>query len=470
MFHSNVYWIATALILLVLGGYLWYTRHPTVEAILGGKIALPAAEVEALETLLADAGVAPRAVRVVEVDPDIPCWWPDYRNRLDAKLRVYRQFGRFGDNCLGIDREQVVSLSLVNTRLADTTPLARLPALRHVQLRDGRIETLASVPKGCRWSHLILSQNTLTDLKPLAACTALTNLDVSFNRLTALPDLRRLDQLERLDARQNALTDVAGLAEHPSLTWIDLSANRLTHVDGLAGLPWLETLHLGSNALSSLKGLHNLPALRSLYAYANRLQEVEPEALAGLPALLHVNLDGNLLRSMPPGYTYTGRGLRPFVIHPEAGTTPKVEVNNTPLAEALTNQALAAHDSKQVHSVDQLPHGRGTTQRTTRRGRSSGGLLSDGLDYEGTIGSLSGTYSTSFSGLSRQISVQVTASVESGRLRVYLAGSQGGYYYAEAIPGKPIDMSGLLISGTNYFIYFESVGGTANGIRWTAKG
>lgn len=455
------------LVLLALAGYAWYMRHPTVASVLRGTISLPAQEVAALEAVLADAGVPPDRVRVVPVDPDTPCWSYTYRRWWEERLRVYR---RFGHNCIGIDRGHVVGLSLVETSLADMRPLADLTALQNLQLRDARIETLAGLPADCRWRQVILAQNALTDVKPLARCEALEHLDLTFNRLTALPDLAPLRRLERLDLRKNELADITGLAGHPALTWIDLTANRLTAVDGLAGLPRLEMLHLGSNALTALRGLRDLPALQSLYAYRNRLETVEADVLAGLPALRHVSLDGTLLRALPPGYTYAGRGLRPVVIHPEAGPLPRIEVNNTPLAEALQKQAVADHDPRTVYPVDRLPRGRGTARQASRRGRAQGGLLSDGLDYEGRIGSLSGTLSERFDTLSRQVGVQVTASVERGRLRVYLAASDDGYYYAEALPGKPIAMSGLLISSTGYFIYFESVGGPAEGIHWTVKG
>ena len=186
------YWITTILVMIALGVYAFYMRHPTVAAVLSGKLSLPEREVAALDALLADAGVAPDRVRVVRADPHTPCWSHAYRKWWESKLRVYRRFGRFGENCIGIDRGQVIGVSLVDTQLADMTPLADLPALLHLQLRDARIDTLAGLPDECKWTVVNLAQNALTDLAPLPRCTALEDLNVSFNRLTALPDLKPL--------------------------------------------------------------------------------------------------------------------------------------------------------------------------------------------------------------------------------------------------------------------------------------
>ncbi len=460
-------WVVAVLWLLLVGGYLWYNRHPNASGIAQGKIVLAVGEAEALEELLTLAEVDPRAVRVVEADPQIPCWSHDYRNWLDHRLGVYRQFGRFGENCVGIDGQRVVSLSLVATRLSDMSPLSRLQALRQIQLRDARIAHPVGIGADCAWNWLVLSQNRLTDLNPLLSCTNLERLDVSFNQLQRLPDLRPLDKLRSLDARQNRLESVSGLAGHPSLVRIDLTANRLTGLEGLSGLPWLESLHVGSNGLTSMVGLEDLPGLRILWAHSNRLQEVEAEVTAGLPSLRFANLEGNPLNSLPPGYRFRA-GPGRAVIEPLDGTIPEIEINNTPLAEILAEQAQADHDGRRRHHVDQLPRGRGRAQGTTSRG-SSGGPISPTIDYEGTMAWLDGTHTQGFE-VDQALSVTVTASLDRGRIRVYLADPEKGYAYAEAVPGKPAEIAGRLISGSHsYLVLFESVGGRAEGIRWRVR-
>ena len=457
-------------LLLVLGlvGYNWYTRHATFASVQGGGFSLPASEVEAVEELLADAGVAPQRVRVVETSPEQPCWSYDHWSRLDVWLRVYRRFGRFSGriNCLGIDRGRVVSLSLVDTELADLYPLTRLPDLRSLYLSGNRIEHLDSTPKPCQWTYLSLESNGLIDGAALADCTQLETLDISHNRLTTLPSLQALERLEKLDASNNEITAVTGLASHPSLQQVNLYGNRLTTLDAIAGLPRLDYLNVSGNMLETLDGLRDLPALRRLEAGSNRIAAVDVEGLTAFPGLRAVGLSGNNIRAVPPGFAYDARTA---TLRPEGGA-PELDLRQNPVAEGLEADAVARHDGTAIHHVAELPRGRGRFQGSTRRGRERNGVLSSGLDAQGTAVWFDGAQSISFD-LHRGISVTATASVEKGRLRLYLEDADGGYRYAVAIPGKPLRISGPLISlGRGYFIYLESVDGRVEGLRWTVSG
>lgn len=83
---------------------------------------------------------------------------------------------------------------------------------------------------------------------------------------------------------------------------------------------------------------------------------------------------------------------------------------------------------------------------------------------------LNGTYTKGFD-VDQAVWVTVIASVEQGRIRAYLADAQGGYYYAEGIPGTPLQLSGRLLTSTStYRVMLESVDGRAEGIQWTVKG
>lgn len=322
-------WLLLILAVLAAGVYLWYTRHATAADVLRGEIPVPPEEAAALDALLTAAGVSGRAVRAIQTEPDVPCWSHRYRHWIDHRLGVYRQFGRFGHNALGLEGGHIVGLSLVEVPLAEAAPLAHLPHLRHLQLRDAHLRDLThALPPDCRWTHLNLSGNQLDDADFLTRCPNLREVDLSFNRIARLPDLRALPHLERLDVRQNRLGDLRALAGHPALQWLDAAGNRLTTAEGLAGLPWLATLHLGSNALTALDGLHDLPALTSLYLAANRLEALDAEILLALPMLRHVSLAGNPLRTLPPGFAPAG----PATLARADGTPPRLDVSQTPLA------------------------------------------------------------------------------------------------------------------------------------------
>ncbi|HMB90933.1 MAG TPA: leucine-rich repeat domain-containing protein, partial [Rhodothermales bacterium] len=299
------------LLFLVLGlvGYNWYMRHSTFADVQGGGFSLPASEVEAVGELLADAHLDSQRVRVVEASPDQPCWSYEHWTRLDDWLRVYKRFGRFPGitNCIGIDRGHVVSLSLVNTELADLYPLTRLPDLRSLYLTGNRIEHLDSIPKPCRWTYLSLESNGLIDCAALADCTQLETLDISHNKLTTLPSLEALERLESLDASNNEMEAVSGLAGLPSLQHLNLYGNRLTTLDAITNLPRLDYLSVAGNMLETLDGLRDLPALRRLEAGSNRIAAVDAEGLAVFPSLRGVGLFGNNIRAVPPGFAYDVR-------------------------------------------------------------------------------------------------------------------------------------------------------------------
>jgi hypothetical protein len=466
-FMTTLFWTAGLLGALALAGYGWVTRHPSFQEVQQDAVDVARSDVEAVAALLGDAGVDPGRVLVVETEPDAPCWevrwgWLDYH------LQVYKRFGAYpgGINCVGVDGGRVVSLSIVGTSLSTLGPLADLPMVRTLQLRDNRIATLAGIPSDCRWTHLDLGDNALTDLEAVTACRALRKLIVDRNRLEALPALQPLQELETLDARLNVIADVRRLEGHPALREVQLYDNRLTVAAGLAGMPWLERLTLSNNALTTLADLSALPALKRLDVASNRLERLDPAWLAGFPNLRRVDVSGNPLRTIPDGFVRDPDAPSYAVqVKPSDAPWPVVAVGQTPLAEAVRQDAYAAHDAAEVHRVGDLPRTRGRWYKVRSRTRARSGLSSTAYE-EGQADYLDGVQSRSFD-VDQGLTVTVTAEVERGCLRAYLRHRDGGYGYAEAIPGKPLRLTGRLITGTSkYLVYFESVEGRAEGVRW----
>jgi hypothetical protein len=259
---------------------------------------------------------------------------------------------------------------------------------------------------------------------------------------------------------------VRGLKGHPSLREVQLYDNRLTSAAGLDAMPWLERLTLSNNALTTLADLDALPALERLDVASNRLGRLEAAWLARLPQLKRVNASGNPLQTMPGGFVRDPDAPSYAVqIKPVNAPWPVVRVGQTPLAEAVRQDAYAAHDAAQVHRVEELPRTRGRWQKVQSKTRSRSGLSTTAHE-EGRAEYLDGVQSRSFD-IDQAVMVTATATVERGRLRVYLKHREGGYGYAEAIPGKPLRITGRLITGpTKYLVYFQSVDGRAEGVRW----
>lgn len=445
-------------------GYLWATRHPTFEAVQRGALALEAEQRDAVASLLQDAGVEAHAVLVVQNQEE--CWHHRW-SWLEHQLRVYRLYGGYNAHCVGIEAGQVTSLSLGGTRLATAESLARLPALRTVRLRDNRLATLRDVPNPCQWTHLDLAGNEFTDLDALSACPALEVLNVARNALTHWPPLAALPRLTHLDLSSNALTDLHGLQGHPTLHDLSLAHNEVATLWGLDGLPDLERLDLSGNHLTALDGEGRLPGLKWLRIGSNRLEALPADWHTRWPSLEWVDANYNPLRALPEGFEpRTASRRATSQAEPIGGGWPVLNVAHTPAAERMAQAAYAVHDPAQLHEVASLPRAHGRWHKARTRSRTRTGF-SSGLYEQGRADWLRGVGTRAFE-TDRALSVTVTASVESGRLRVYLRSATGGYAYAEALPGKPLRIVGTPVTGTSaYVVYFEAVSERAEGIAWT---
>lgn len=184
----------------------------------------------------------------------------------------------------GYRRLQIVNLARNRIHHLQPDQFARLPALRVVDVSDNRVRSLPrSVLAGTRVEHLALAGN----------------------ELVVVPS--------------SALEEVGD-----SLRYLDLSRNHIEHLDStmFPGTPWLTTLNLSRNRLtflpdnvfSSLAGLLELDlSLNTLRANFGELfhyvQQLRRLSLAEtglraapalpLPHLLHLNLSGNAIRTLP---------------------------------------------------------------------------------------------------------------------------------------------------------------------------
>ena len=472
MSQSPFYWFFVVVLGLLLIGYYLYTRHESVQHIMKGKIQVTQSEVVALQELLTASGVPSYKVRVVRTTSDEPCWYAGW-HPVDRFLRIDRRFGKFGENCVGIDGDQVVSLSLVHHQLESTKGLDGLENLQSIQLREGRIKQFAAVKNMAAWRYLNLQSNALEEMGALEKCTGLEFLDVSFNSITALSGFEQMTRLERLAADNNNLTFITGLRDHPSLKQVVLTNNKLDSLSVISGIRHLELLHFSGNTISSVDGLVDLPALRSIHLGTNPITSINKNSLDEMPLLRHLALYQTGIYALPDGFSYNITSAWNAELVSTDGRQIRVDISGTPLAESLANTQAAENESSlaagEVIQVESLPEGRGRVQGASQRG-SSGGLLSQSVNYQGEMDWLDGTYNVGFDALNRSVGVTVTATVQTGKLRVYLKNSQGGFYYGQAAPDAPLEMSGYLLTGTStYFVYFESVDGRAEGISWTIR-
>ena len=176
--------------------------------------------------------------------------------------------------------------------VASLAPLRACAALRKLHVTGGRLADLAALPPDLE--ELALSSTTVESLAGLAAVPALVRLSGTSNGLTVF-DLPAMPALERLELRHNRLPEVV-VPSMPALRVLALPEN---HVERLAlgELPALGELDLSRNAITELQ-LPELPALATASLAGNQLADVH--AFTFQTALERLDLEGNPVRSLEP--------------------------------------------------------------------------------------------------------------------------------------------------------------------------
>jgi hypothetical protein len=308
--------------------------------------------------------------------------------------------------------------------------------LRAVEMRALKYPSKGLVVQDGRVVGLHLGEVPLKHLDKVVALTGLQELWLNDNGLTSVPPLSALTALQRLDLGRNQLREVAGLA----------------------GLPALQRLRLGRNALTSVAGLRELPALTELDLADNELTELAP--LTALPALTTLDVTGNPLTALPSPLP--------------ARWKVKSDVEAAPAPPRPTPPGYPAS------WVDRLPKGKGKYHELAINGTLRSGPFQVTL----TAQSLSGVVrpwnlwgSADSNGWDTTLELAVTQ----GRVRAYLhylppsdklVKTTDGFIFAEAEPGKPAKIKGVIESwrggyaddGKEYDLLLETVGGEAQGV------
>ncbi|XP_052132623.1 chaoptin, partial [Frankliniella occidentalis] len=245
----------------------------------------------------------------------------------------------------GYRRLQIVSLAGNQILHLQPDQFARLPALRIVDLSDNHVRSLPrSALSGTRVEHL----------------------DLSGNEFVVVPS--------------SALEEVGD-----TLRLLDMSRNIIEHLDStmFPGIPWLTTLNLSRNRLtflpdnvfSSLAGLLDLDLSRNtlranfgeLFHYVQQLRRLSlaetglhAAPALPLPHLLHLNLSGNAIRSLPSPQDGLQR-LRVLVLsnndlqHLPAGPMLReLDISGNPI-KVLTRESFAGLPRLQSLTAVDLP-------------------------------------------------------------------------------------------------------------------
>ena len=175
--------------------------------------------------------------------------------------------------------------------------LAKLPALKNLNLSDCSLSTIADLAGAPSLTNLNLSSNTLRNLEVLGGMTNLKELNLKHNAVTSLAELRPLTNLETLDISYNAVTDLSPLASCVKLNWLDAGSNKLSRVNGVEGLPLLTYLSLDYNTLTDVSILGNCTELTNLSIANNHITDISK--LVNLTKLDILDFSYNSVSNLP---------------------------------------------------------------------------------------------------------------------------------------------------------------------------
>ncbi|MBS4165195.1 Uncharacterized protein NEOC65_000244 [Neochlamydia sp. AcF65] len=205
--------------------------------------------------------------------------------------------------------------------------IGRLSKLHQLKLNDNRLFTLtAKIGELFNLKELCLNGNHLTSLPAkigqlselqelflggnklitlpaaIGQLSKLRGLYLNDNQLTILPaEIGNLSQLQELFLGGNKLTTLPStIGQLSKLQELYLNDNQLTMLpEEIGNLSQLKELFLGCNKLAILPPTIGLLSQLRLLCLSNNQLTVLPASLKQLPAGIDLNLDGNLLESIP---------------------------------------------------------------------------------------------------------------------------------------------------------------------------
>ena len=289
----------------------------------------------------ADAGLE-EAVREALDRPEGPV-----RRRELRGIKVLEAGGLGIKNLEGI--EHLVNLrvlNLVDNRVENVAPLARLKSLEELSLRNNGIidistlglEALAGLPglKTLSLRHNVVRfddapQVRLSDISILEAFTDLEHLILRDNHIEDIKPLSGLTNLETLDISQNPLekgdiSPLGGLTLLKSLNIRETGARDLSPLENLRALLYLN-IHSNSG-IKTLKPLNSLTNLQVLIM-RNVPAGEEVDVLAGLVNLHRLNLRNCSVRNLE----VLGRLMAAGALQdrPELGIEADVDIRDNPI-------------------------------------------------------------------------------------------------------------------------------------------
>lgn len=124
--------------------------------------------------------------------------------------------------------------------LLDLSVLRKCPRLTVVEIPEQNVRSIEGLEDHQNLHTLDVSFTRVADLTPLVGLPSLTILRLRHTRVTDLAPLNSIPTLQELDIAHTPVADISILCHHPSLTSLDLRATRVTDLSALAEMPVLK--------------------------------------------------------------------------------------------------------------------------------------------------------------------------------------------------------------------------------------
>ena len=157
----------------------------------------------------------------------------------------------------------------------------------------GDIHSLKDLAKLKNLRSISLAYQNFSDLSPLAGLPYLEVVDIRNNPQAAdVSVLAGSPTLTSLTVFDTSVNDLSMLRDCPHLASLDAGATSITSMDALDGLEALQTLMLRKTPLRSLEGLQDHAMLQELYLGETPLADLTP--LLALPRLQKVEVSADM--------------------------------------------------------------------------------------------------------------------------------------------------------------------------------
>lgn len=144
--------------------------------------------------------------------------------------------------------ENLRNISLAYQNFSDLSPLAELPKLEVVDLRNNPQVADVSVLAGSpTLTSLTIFDTSVADLSMLSTCPRLVSLDAGATSISSMDALEGLETLKILMLRKTPLRSLDGIQEHAMLQELYLSETSLTDLNPLLELPRLQKVEVSED-------------------------------------------------------------------------------------------------------------------------------------------------------------------------------------------------------------------------------